>query len=296
MSQKCYAYLEDIRGSTTAEEKRPFTKSAWFRRGWTLQELIAPSEVVFFDHDWHKIGRKVDLANTIASVPHVDEDILRDALHVRTTSVAEKMSWAAGRETTREEDRAYSPLGLFGTNMPLLYGERRRAFLRLQEEIMRTANDQSIMSWNGFTLATGILAQSPDQFTGLPPCYPVDSDLFHNVFKVQDPEPHYSRTNSGLDIQLPIAPIPKYPGYYYGFLACSTSKDIETIVDSNTEWPVIYLHQRRTSTKQYTRTSFRDQMTCFKQISDLQIQTSHLWLSVHEDICYYSYFCCYSGV
>jgi hypothetical protein len=66
----------------------------------------------------------------------------------RNTSIATKMSWAAGRKTTREEDCAYSLLGLFNVNMPLIYGEGRRAFQRLQKELMQSHNDESIFAWD----------------------------------------------------------------------------------------------------------------------------------------------------
>jgi len=57
------------------------------------------------------------------------------------------MYWASKRETTRKEDEAYCLLGLFGVNMPLLYGEGSKAFFRLQQEIIKTADDQSILAW-----------------------------------------------------------------------------------------------------------------------------------------------------
>lgn len=57
------------------------------------------------------------------------------------------MSWAALRTTTREEDEAYSLLGLFGVHIPLIYGEGRKAFLRLQEAILRETEDNTLLAW-----------------------------------------------------------------------------------------------------------------------------------------------------
>lgn len=57
------------------------------------------------------------------------------------------MSWASRRVCTRVEDTAYCMLGLFNVNMPLLYGEERKAFTRLQEEIIRATDDHSIFAW-----------------------------------------------------------------------------------------------------------------------------------------------------
>jgi hypothetical protein len=56
------------------------------------------------------------------------------------------MSWASKRETTRVEDTAYCLMGLFGVNMLPLYGEGRKAFMRLQLEILRMSDDESIFA------------------------------------------------------------------------------------------------------------------------------------------------------
>ncbi len=55
------------------------------------------------------------------------------------------MKWAAYRETTRVEDKAYCLMGIFGVSMPLLYGEGDRAFIRLQEEILKCKSSSLIM-------------------------------------------------------------------------------------------------------------------------------------------------------
>jgi hypothetical protein len=70
----------------------------------------------------------------------------------RSCNVATKFSWAALRETTRPEDQAYCLMGLFGINMPLLYGEGSRAFMRLQRKIIASSNDESIFAWEGSML------------------------------------------------------------------------------------------------------------------------------------------------
>ena len=107
-----------------------FQKSKWFTRGWTLQELIAPNDVVFFDREWHEIGHATDLSEEIHQATGIEA---RYRNFPQQASIAMKMSWAAKRETTKGEDLAYSLLGLFNVNMPLLYGEgAQKAFLRLQ--------------------------------------------------------------------------------------------------------------------------------------------------------------------
>lgn len=102
----CYAYLED------AASDSHWTKSRWFTRGWTLQELVAPFEVVMFDWNWSQLGTKRRLTKELEQVTRIPEDVLLNPETRRKHSVAARMSWAQGRRTTRVEDRAYSLLGL----------------------------------------------------------------------------------------------------------------------------------------------------------------------------------------
>jgi hypothetical protein len=75
------------------------------------------------------------------------------------------MSWAARRVTTRIEDNAYCLLGLFGVNMALIYGEGRRAFIRLQEEIVKSEDNHSIFAWSMKDIkVSGLFAPNPDYF------------------------------------------------------------------------------------------------------------------------------------
>ncbi|KIM56528.1 hypothetical protein SCLCIDRAFT_132563, partial [Scleroderma citrinum Foug A] len=148
----CYAYLHDVHdvhGSSfpTARNNKKYPHSkgwpGWFSRGWTLQEMIAPRDLQFFSKDWHPIGDK----RTLSPILEVPLDILKEGLSLNRPCVARIMSWAANRTTTRVEDRAYSLMGLLDVNMPMLYGEGKKAFHRLQLEIIRTSNDQSIFAW-----------------------------------------------------------------------------------------------------------------------------------------------------
>ena len=73
------------------------------------------------------------------------------------------MSWAAKRKTKRDEDLAYCLLGIFGVAMPMVYGEGcEQAFFRLQEQIMRTSRDDSILAWH---LALGAATSDPAPIT-----------------------------------------------------------------------------------------------------------------------------------
>ncbi|KAF2653853.1 HET-domain-containing protein, partial [Lophiostoma macrostomum CBS 122681] len=144
----CFAYLADVPENVDlASADSAFSHSRWFTRGFTLQELLAPSEVLFFAENWTEIAsrnKSVSLMTQITSIPSqflLGQD-LEDA------SVAMRMSWVANRRTTKAEDIAYCLLGIFDIQMPLLYGEHEAgAFRRLQQEITKHSDDQSIFAW-----------------------------------------------------------------------------------------------------------------------------------------------------
>lgn len=168
----CYVYLAD-----TSRAAGNIRGGIWFSRGWTMQELLAPAQVRFYDQTWTFLGSKTDLAEEISELTKIGMDCLADNKAVMRQSVATRMSWASDRQTTRQEDMAYCLLGVFQVNMPLIYGEGSRAFQRLQEEITRTNGDQSILAWGfqpeyqffktpGWThrMTSGAFAPSPKAF------------------------------------------------------------------------------------------------------------------------------------
>ncbi|KAI1164701.1 HET-domain-containing protein [Nemania serpens] len=142
-------------------------KCKWFSRGWTLQELIAPKHVEFYDRDWNCFGPKTQLAPILSWITGVDSAVLRGG-PLDDVVVGRRMSWAANRQTRRVEDVAYCLLGIFDINMPLLYGEGEKAFTRLQEEIIRSSNDLSIFAWTAALsddrTFRSIWASSPSEF------------------------------------------------------------------------------------------------------------------------------------
>jgi hypothetical protein len=161
----CYAFLSDLNPSVTKDEGFPACR--WFTRGWTLQELIAPAQVVFYDSNWNRRGTKHSVAYLVSQITRIQSDYLWRGNTIKFASVAEKMSWASRRTTTRIEDMAYCLLGLFDISMPMLYGEGERAFLRLQEEIIKKTNDLSLFAWTAPSLGNhccGVLAPRPAMF------------------------------------------------------------------------------------------------------------------------------------
>lgn len=145
----CYAYLSDVPvGDDPSAHGSRFRTSRWFTRGWTLQELLAPKHLRFYNSEWHCIGTKGSRCTVIQEITRVPRHILLGVAELHTASVAQRMSWAAQRKTKRAEDLAYCLLGIFGITMPMIYGEGgREAFFRLQEQIMKTTRDDSILAW-----------------------------------------------------------------------------------------------------------------------------------------------------
>ena len=145
-STKCYVYLSDISSETLSVNEdgsfnpslSDFGKSRWFTRGWTLQELIAPTRVEFFSVDGKFLGDRVSLEHQIFQTTGVPVDALRGS-PLWHFHVDERLSWAAKRKTSREEDAAYSLLGIFSVHMPLIYGEGyNEAMDRLHEGIEKS--------------------------------------------------------------------------------------------------------------------------------------------------------------
>ena len=159
----CYVYLTDVwigqEREYISRSVPEFRESRWFTRGWTLQELLAPRVMEFLDKDWRFLGDKDSLKDHISSITVIGQHYILD---IKEASAAQKMSWASGRKTTRLEDMAYSLMGIFEVNMPLLYGEGTNAFTRLQHEIVKVSDDESIFAWEDDLLESGMFARSPN--------------------------------------------------------------------------------------------------------------------------------------
>ena len=143
-SKVCYAYLADVDSSQGS-----FAHSRWFTRGWTLQELIAPDRVEFYGNNWRYLGNKINLREDIIAASGIPESALYHTKSLDSFPVAQRLSWAAKRRTTRTEDAAYCLIGLLGIEMGLLYGEGSLAFKRLWETILQSREDYSIFLYTG---------------------------------------------------------------------------------------------------------------------------------------------------
>jgi hypothetical protein len=139
---KCYVYLSDVSTGNSDKNdelsqsawKTAFKRCRWFTRGWTLQELIAPSSVEFFSREGMRLGDKRSMEQQVHEITGIAIQALQGSA-LSNFSAVERMSWVAKRHTMRKEDKAYCLLGIFDVHMPLIYGEGERAFIRLEEEI-----------------------------------------------------------------------------------------------------------------------------------------------------------------
>ncbi|KAL8786982.1 MAG: hypothetical protein Q9195_007960 [Heterodermia aff. obscurata] len=191
-SSVCIVYLEDV-------TEKCIMDSAWFDRGWTLQELIAPTATEFYDRDWNHVQSKSHLVAKLCSKTGIPEDVLTGRASPSHCSIAQRMSWAARRKTTRVEDRAYCLLGIFDVSMPQIYGEREKAFLRLQRAISQQSKDESIFAWS-----MG-LEKNEEEYTGLFAPSPLSYLHCGDVISTRG-STGFAETNGELSITLNIFP------------------------------------------------------------------------------------------
>ncbi|KAK5729792.1 hypothetical protein LTR17_011658 [Elasticomyces elasticus] len=186
----CYVFMDDVKADVLpmldladGEEKlgqspdisalngiKAFSNSRWWSRMWTLQELLAPPTVFFYNANDVLLGTRDSLAFIISEVSDIGLDFVTRKVNIHDAGIAQRMSWASSRESTRTEDQAYALLGIFAVNMPLLYGEGAKAFARLQEQIIAQSDDQSILAWGLWGPKDhdieGVLASAPSDFDG----------------------------------------------------------------------------------------------------------------------------------
>ncbi|KAK4043937.1 heterokaryon incompatibility protein-domain-containing protein [Parachaetomium inaequale] len=294
----CYAYIADF---DSGASQRLSKANRWFTRGWTLQELIAPFRIEFYDKNWVNFGDRARLGKLLSAITEMDELALgwhrdldcRVALAtgrpgirppsscchfcrqnavemLESFSVATRMSWAANRTTTREEDTAYCLLGIFGVNMPLLYGEGPGAFLRLQHEIVRkSATDHSIFAFtpreraearsiDGYSRSTWLFARSASWFAGGPKLSLTADKEF---------SPTMALTNIGVELELHLAPCRSgQEEFWLAILNCTNARDPLSS-------PAILLQPTGTQTSSRIR-SFSRQMLLNRNLESLVYVTA----------------------
>ncbi|KAK0668412.1 putative vegetative incompatibility HET containing-domain protein [Cercophora samala] len=197
-ADKCIVYLDDLTLTTGLPSEDQLRPCRWFTRSWTLQELVAPEKVDFYDSLWQFSGTKDQLRDKLHKITRVDLDVLGNPEKLTEIPVGKRMSWAANRKSTRIEDRAYSLLGIFQIHMPLIYGEGHQAFHRLQECIAQKTNDMSLFAWK-----KPLADASQTQYSGLFAKHPLwfnEAASITNIIDPVIPSPSWIITNTGLEM------------------------------------------------------------------------------------------------
>jgi hypothetical protein len=195
----CYAYLSDVPEGMgevhETEGSHSFNSSQWFKRGWTLQELLAPKTVRFYDTAWKFLGTRDTLQPILSKITGI-----KNFEGFKKASSAQKMCWMANRKTTRIEDIAYCMLGLFDVCMPLLYGEGEKAFYRLQLELLRTLEDDSLLAWSfndeDEKTRSAALSSMMGPFATSPACFRLSGDIV--PFPLDEDRPSLVMTPKGV--------------------------------------------------------------------------------------------------
>ena len=287
-SKVCLAYLFDF-DSQPPDALSNLGKSEWFYRGWTLQELIAPKRMQFYDCNWVYFGTRKELASQIATITGIDEGILSSinpGSLLPEIPIARRMSWAANRQTSRVEDKAYSLLGLFDVNIPMLYGEGERAFIRLQEEILKETTDLTIFAWKAKPLVSanseteeryrGVLADSPSEFADLGPLIPKYNSILNPEFM----------TNRGLRIEILVRNIEGYTaGLAFLDLKCIDGRSVRTSrpkpSDKNIEEGTLGIYLKRRAGNIYVRC--KPETLAFMEKDSQTIQKPVAYITKHID-------------
>ncbi|KAK5752651.1 hypothetical protein LTS12_017220 [Elasticomyces elasticus] len=230
-SQVCYALLSDLVVSqlafpdnATAVYGASFLNldvlpklgsCRWFTRGWSIDTTVL---------NWDSKSDHRKLAQRFYD--RGDLCVLRAALDGH--SIARRMSWAAHRQTSRVEDVAYSLMGIFGVNMPMLYGEGRRSFIRLGEEIARTSMDLSLFAWESRYTGKGRLAANTHGILADHPCrfclrdgYDIVAGTHH--WLLTHHESGYALGSEGLQLIVPV--VKNFHGFAWAILDCSVDGD-----------------------------------------------------------------------
>jgi hypothetical protein len=236
----CYAHIDDLATSLGIDrDTSQLAKCRWFTRGWTLQELLAPKVLIFYARDWSLIGPRRRLCKEISDITGIPLDIL-SGRDFRQASVAQRMAWASKRQTTRTEDMAYCLLGIFDVNMPMVYGEGSKAFMRLQEEIMKNSTDHSLFAWGIHPAGTAAIdAVKPAKEAFFPKIEDVHKGMFASspadfmhcnsiaCYRSADASPYSISNNNRIRMNLTLlSPAPSNRSVvFYAILECHRKDD-----------------------------------------------------------------------
>ncbi|KAF9472033.1 hypothetical protein BDN70DRAFT_925877 [Pholiota conissans] len=216
-SDVCIAYLGETQNIPDIH------RDTWFTRGWTLQELVAPVVIKFCNRDWDYFNANTTVTDTrsryipsnknsgimIQIINQISKATSITATEFTTNfcrlPLSRRMQLAASRQVTREEDTAYSLMGIFDVSIATAYGEGgERAFFRLLQAILEStsAGIFDLFNWGGEII--------PRRTRLLPPSiqsYLSRSTQIPNlqIFRIQPLEP-LVLTHMGIRISVVLMP------------------------------------------------------------------------------------------
>ncbi|KAF5349019.1 hypothetical protein D9758_012675 [Tetrapyrgos nigripes] len=215
----CYAYLTDVYklNDGSADLIARMWRSGWFQRGWTLQELVAPRTVVFFSAGWEAIGCRRLLKFGISRLTGIPAAVLDGSRPIEDVDMKERMTWCAGRKTTRPPDLAYCLMGILGVSVTPDYSEdARTAFKRLQSALVQSYPDR-FMEFKGDDIYIMLLSQN--MRTRVQSSYS-DSSTVTSV--------HYTTSSTSLDkdsLSPPKFALRRFTRLFYGVISTSASSN-----------------------------------------------------------------------
>jgi hypothetical protein len=180
---------------------------------------------MFYNTSWKPLGRLTKgreyargttMGLYLSDITGIPEVYVSGSTELDIATIAMKMSWASKRQTTRLEDFAYCLLGIFDVAMPMLYGEGTKAFVRLQEEIMKKDDDHSIFAW-GYGSTSGVSEGLAAYFARSPAVF-VGCGKLRRYRRNGSKSSHHIITNQGLLIEMSILQL--VTGEYIGQLDC----------------------------------------------------------------------------
>lgn len=173
-TKKAYVYLADVleRRESLSEVgpslENSLAKSKWFRRSWTVQELLAPSTLEFYNKEWRSLGDRASLALILERITGISHVYMRGAYRddPRSAPCAEKLSWVAHRESSILENHVYAIVGLFNIKMDISYSEGMAAYYRFKRELLKICDGTVLFKADALAASkqtlVNQLGQSPD--------------------------------------------------------------------------------------------------------------------------------------
>ncbi|KIK69188.1 hypothetical protein GYMLUDRAFT_67860 [Collybiopsis luxurians FD-317 M1] len=221
-AKHCFVHLGDIDFDLSVELDRQLRPCLWFKRGWTVLELLVPDSVTFYDRNWTEIGTREYLQAIISSITTIPLDAIIKRRPLDEFSIAQRISCFSSRAVTLDEDMTYCMMGILGVHIHPDYGiGAEAAFSKLLRKLLKGSDDQTIFAW-----APNVEQDYGRLFARHPSTFKHSGDVI--IDSTHDVGEAYSLTNKGLEITLKCASAEdtsraasKEDKEIIGFLACA---------------------------------------------------------------------------